>query len=94
MLIAVVPHDDDRHVQPGGERGGLLHRRRDRICRVLPTQAHLAANQGSSGNLLSNRSMLLRPICRIVDLQRVRLASDQLQRHRSGSQGDARIIDE
>ena len=94
VLVPVVPHDDDRHIRPPGERCGFLHRRRNHVRRVLPAQAYLAANQTSSGKLPGNGSILLRSVGCIVDPQRVRLACDQVQRHRLGFQRDAWIVDE
>ena len=81
MLVAVVAHDDHRHFRLPGERCRFLHRRRDCALWVLPTQAHLAANQGTNGKLSWKGSILLGPIGCIVDPQCVGLARNQLQRH-------------
>ena len=67
MLVAVVPHDDDRHVQLPSERCSFLHCRRDCAPWVLPTEAHLAANRGTNGKLSWNGSILLGPVGCIVD---------------------------
>src|SRR5438067_11448507 len=94
MLAPVVAHDDDCHVRPGGERCGLLHSWWNRVVRMFPTQAHLATNQSRNGKRPWNGSVLLWPIGGIVDAQRMRLTGNQMQRHRLGYQGDARIVDE
>ena len=61
---------------------------------MLPAQAYLATNETRSGNLPGNGRILLRPIGRIVDPQRVRLVCNQVQPHRPGFQRDAWIVDE
>src|SRR5207249_10816196 len=94
MLVAEVAHDDHRHVRRPSECCSFLHRRGDCTLWVLPTEAHLAANRGTQGKLSWNGSILLGPVGCIVDPQGVRLARNQLQRHRLGTQGDTRFVDE
>src|SRR6266699_4680035 len=67
VFVPVGSYDNDRHVRPGGQRCGLLHRRRYRVRRVLPAQAYLAANHSRSRNLPRKRGVLLRSIGCILD---------------------------